>query len=154
MRHRLTRIVTVAAMLGSAVTLAGGTLAATTIPASATAGDANVCTSYAATINLSTGMVTETYNGCHQQGSATAEYALGQTTPITIHWATGNATSDVVASTVIDPAGPCPAGEITTDVTLTVVDGAYTGSTAHNVICSDISGLPIVHITNFGPIVI
>jgi len=144
-------MITVAAML---VTVAGGTLTATTITASAAEGNTNVCTSYAATINLSTGVITETYNGCHQQGSATAEYTLGQTTPITIHWATGNATSDVVASSVSDPTGPCPAGQFTTDVTVTVVDGAYTGSIGHNVICADISGLPIVHTTNLGPVVI
>jgi hypothetical protein len=154
MHHLLTRIVTVAAMVGTAATLAGGTLTATTIPASATEGGTNVCTSYAGTIDLSTGAITETYSGCHQQGSATAEYALGQTTPITIHWATGNATSVVVVSSAADPAGPCPAGEFTTDVTLTVVEGAYAGSTGHNVVCSDISGLPIVHNTNFGPLVI
>jgi hypothetical protein len=154
MRHRFTQLITVAAMLGSALTLAGGTLLATTTPASATDGGTNVCTSYVGTIDLTTGVITETYNGCHQQGSATAEYTLGQTTPITLHWATGNATSEVVASSVIDPTGPCPAGQISVDVTVTVVDGAYAGSAGHNVVCSDISGLPIVHNTNLGPIVI
>jgi hypothetical protein len=154
MRHGLTRLITVAAMLGSALTLAGGTLIATTTPASAAEGGANVCASFAGTVDLTTGVITETYSGCHQQGSATDQYTLGQTSPITIHWATGNATSDVVASSVIDPAGPCPTGEISVDVTLTVVGGAYAGSTGDNVICSDISGLPIVHNTNLGPIVI
>jgi hypothetical protein len=156
MRHRLARMLAAVALLGSTVAVGGGLLIATAGPASAFAGDANVCSAFAGTIDLSTRVVTQTYSDCHQQGSGTAEYAFGQTTiQFTIHWATGHATSDVVLSAVVDPSGgPCPAGELTNHVTLTVVHGAYAGSTGHNITCDDFSGLPIIHVTNFGPLVI
>ena len=154
MGHRRNRKLAAVAAVGSAMIVGGGMLIATAGPASASAGGTNVCSTFAGTADLSTGVATQTYSGCQEHGSGTAQYTLGPTTQFTIHWATGNATSDVVASSVIDPAGPCPTGEISVDVTLTVVGGAYAGSTGDNVICSDISGLPIVHNTNLGPIVI
>jgi hypothetical protein len=155
MGHRRTRMLAAVAMLGSAVTVGGGMLVATAGPASASAGGTDVCSAFAGTADVSTGVATQTYSGCQEHGSGTAQYTLGPTTQFTIHWATGNATSDVVASSVLEPTGgPCPAGELTNHVTLTVVDGAYAGSTGHNITCDDISGFPIVRVTNLGPIVI
>jgi hypothetical protein len=143
------------AVFASAVTVSGGMLTTTTGPASAFAGGTDVCSTFAGTVDLSTGVVTQTYSHCREHGSGTAAYSLGRTTQFSIHWATGNATSSVVASAVVDSSGgPCPAGELTNHVTLTVVHGAYTGSTGHNITCDDLSGNPIVHVTNLGPIVI
>jgi hypothetical protein len=155
MGHRRNRKLAAVAAVGSAMIVGGGMLIATAGPASASAGGTNVCSTFAGTADLSTGVATQTYSDCQQHGSGTAEYTLGPTTQFTIHWATGNATSDVVASAVSDPSGgPCPAGEITNHVTLTVVDGTYAGSTGHNITCADLSAYPIIHVTNLGPIVI
>jgi hypothetical protein len=100
-----------------------------------------------------------TLSGCHQQGSGTVEAFIDPNNPFgpnrgTIHWATGNATSHTVTTSVLDPPLPCPAGQFGSDVTITVVDGPYAGSAATNAFCSNASGFPIIHTTNLGPVVI
>jgi hypothetical protein len=157
MRHRLTRLVAVAATF-----LAGGALVATATPVHAAAGGTNVCASAVGTLDLSAAVptFTTTFTGCHEHGSGTAIEVANLNNPsapghATLHWATGNAASENIVTSVIDPTGgPCPAGDIATDVTIQVVHGPYTGSTGHAVICSDLSDLPIIHTFSVGPVVI
>jgi hypothetical protein len=160
MRHRLTRKVAAAAMLGSALTL-GGTLIATTTPASAAAGGTNVCTSVVGTLDLSAAVPTyrNTFSGCREHGSGTSVEVADLKNPsapghATLYWATGHATSENIVTSVTDPGRPCPAHDIASDVTIRVVQGAYSGSTGHAVICADLSGLPIIHFFSVGPVVI
>jgi hypothetical protein len=153
-------MVAVATMLVSAVTVVGGSLASTAVPASAAPGGTNVCTSGVATANVLTGMATGTFSGCHQQGSATTSESFDPTNPfaptqVTVNWATGHATSVVIAQG--GPhlgTNPCPAGDVAGDVHLTVVSGPYSGSTGGYVICFDLSEFPIINSTSVGPIVI
>jgi hypothetical protein len=159
MHHRLTSLVTAVALLGAPSTLAGAALVASAGPASAATGGTNVCSSSVGTLNAVTGINVVTLSGCHQQGSGTVEAFIDPNhrfgpNPGTIHWATGNATSHTVTMSVLDPSLPCPAGQFGSDVTITVVDGPYAGSTATNAFCADVSGFPIIHTTNLGPVVI
>ena len=50
------RLITLAAMLASVVTIVGGTLAATAVPSSGAPGGTNVCTGFTATANVVTGV--------------------------------------------------------------------------------------------------
>ena len=159
MHHRLTSRVTAVALLGAPLTLAGAALVASAGPASAATGGTNVCSSSVGTLNAFTGINVVTLSGCHQQGSGTVEAFIDPNNrfgrnPGTIHWATGNATSHTVTTSVLEPSLPCPAGQFGSDVTITVVDGPYAGSTATNAFCADASGFPIIHTTNLGPVVI
>jgi hypothetical protein len=157
LHDRFSRLLTLAAMSGSLVVLAGGALVTTAGPSSAATGGTDVCSSAVSTSNFITGVGTERLSGCHQQGSATVvgvQQTPSSPTLDTIHWATGHATSHAIASAVVSAGAPCPAGDITNRVTLVVVDGPYAGSTGHNVICSDLSQFPIIHSMNLGPLVI
>jgi hypothetical protein len=155
-------MVAAAGMFGSAMTLGGGMLIATTTPASADAGGTNVCASAVGTVDLSAAVptVTTTFSGCHEHGSGTATHVEDLNNPsapshVTLHWATGHATTESIVTSVIDPSGAlCPAGDIAFDSTIRVVHGPYTGSTGHYTKCTDISGLPIVHTFSVGPVVI
>jgi hypothetical protein len=159
MHHRLTSLVTAVALLGAPLTMAGAALLASAGLASAATGSTNVCSSSVGTANAVTGVNAVTLSGCHQQGSGTVDGFIDPNHPFgpnpgTIHWASGNATSHTVTTSVLDPSLPCPAGQFGSDVTITVLDGAYAGSNATNAFCSDVSGFPIIHTTNLGPVVI
>jgi hypothetical protein len=154
-------------MLGSAVTLVGGSLATTATPASAAAGGTYVCESFTAvaTINPVTFVTTSigTFSGCHEHGSGTSVEVIGPNqdpsapTPVTIHWATGNATSELIVTAVprlsVDPQCPVGYRDATIDVYSTVVHGPYTGSSSIGVQCLDLSGLPtgILRSVGLGP---
>jgi hypothetical protein len=158
LHNRFFRVLTFAAMSGSLVILAGGALVTTAGPSSAAMGGTNVCSSAVGTAVVGTSEVsTEVLTGCHQQGSGIV-HGLQSTpsspTQDTIHWATGHATSHAIASSVVSFGAPCPAGDVTARVTLVVIDGPYAGSTGHNVVCIDISQLPIIHWTNLGPLTV
>jgi hypothetical protein len=159
MRYRLSRILAALALLGSSLALAGGALVTSAAPASAAAGNTNVCASLVATFDPSTGVSTGTLSGCHQQGSGTTLQTPDLAnpfapSPVTIAWATGHATSDVVVTTGPASGDPCPAGDIAGAVSITVVHGAYSGSTGGYVICLDLSDYPVIHSTSVGPVVI
>jgi hypothetical protein len=153
---------TVAVMLMAALLFAGGALLGTAGPASAATGGTNVCSTLSATVDLSAAvpMVTGTLSGCHQQGSG-AWSAVATTrpgsTPGSIAWRTGHATSNFVITTVaVDfTGGPCPAGDVAADFTIAVTSGPYEGSQGALVECVDISHYPTsLTITNFGSITI
>ena len=161
----LRQTVAMTAMLASTVAIIGGSLATTAVPSSAAPGGTNVCASFTAvgTVDLVTGATTSigTLSGCHQQGSGTTVQVVGPNqdpnapTPVTVHWATGHATSEGITTTVPHLSGdPCPAGDVAGDVSITVVHGPYTGSTGGFVICLDLSDFPILHATSVGPVVI
>jgi hypothetical protein len=148
-------------MLGATLGLAGGTLLATAGPASAAAGGQNVCDTFVGSADLSAGVpvLTGSFTNCHQQGSGAVSGVLditGAPAPVTILWATGHATSVGSISASIDfSGGPCPAGDVAADVTFTVGGGPYANSTpGTGIICADISGFPVIALTNFGPITI
>jgi hypothetical protein len=155
-------MVAVMAMLGSAITLVGGTLATTAIPASAAPGGTNVCASANATFDPFTGpLAIGTFTGCHQQGSATSVEIVNLADPsapnaVTIHWATGHATSQVIAQggPFVGTGNPCPAGDIPGSVSITVVSGPYAGSVGGYTICFDLSAFPVINSTSVGPVVI
>lgn len=155
-----TRMLAMTVTIVSAMTLIGGSLATTPTPASAAAGGTNVCASGVATFDPSTGVSTGTLTGCHQQGSGTTVQVANLAdpfapTPFTIHWATGHATSEAIATP--GPhlgVNPCPAGDVAGDISIVVVRGLYAGSTGGYVICLDLSTLPALHATSAGPIVI
>jgi hypothetical protein len=144
----------------SSLILAGGALVTAAGPSSAATGSTNVCSSFVVMRNFSTSVATGTLSGCHQQGSATVDVQENTQNyfapfPVTIHWATGHATSRAIAQrTAISLAGPCPAGDVTETGTTTVIDGPYAGSVGHNVLCDDLSHFPIIRDTNLGPFVI
>jgi hypothetical protein len=131
-----------------------------TVRASADTVGTNVCSSVVGTIDYFTGVETGTLSGCHQQGSGTFVQSIDPNNPYgqvagTIYWATGNATSHVITTSVPDSSVPCPAGfAYGTDFFITVVNGAYAGSTGYGADCSDVSRFPIIHDTNVGPVVI
>ena len=159
MHYRLTRPVVAAALLGAPLTLAGAGLFASSVPASADTAGTNVCSSLVTTTDLTTDLTTTTISGCHEHGSGTVEGFIDPNNPNgpqsgTLHWATGNATSDFVGTSVFDSTVPCPAGEIGSDTYSTVVSGAYAGSTGSVRACSDFSGYPIIVTTSVGPVVI
>jgi hypothetical protein len=165
MRHfRLTRLIKVAAMLGSSLVLAGGTLLATAGPTSAAQGGVNVCGTFVGSADLSQAppVLTGTFSNCHQQGSGTVTGVLdpsGAPAPVTIFWATGHATSVGSISAVIDfSGGPCPSGDVAAATTIVVGGGPYSGlegsAPGSGEICADISGFPVILLTNFGPITI
>jgi hypothetical protein len=148
-------------MLGSTLGLAGGTLLATAGPAHAATGGQNVCDTFSGSADLSAAvpMVTGTFGGCHQQGSGALSGVLdvtGSPAPGSIMWATGHATSVISFSATIDfSGGPCPAGDVAADVTIDVGAGPYNtpegGTPGSGILCADISGFPIINLTNFGP---
>jgi hypothetical protein len=155
--NRFVRVLTLAAMSVSSVILAGGALVTTASPSSAATGGTDVCSSAVGTSNYFTGVATETLSGCHQQGSAVVDELRPQgplgPVQITIHWATGHATSHVTTGpSVYKQGAPCPAGDVWELGTLIVIDGPYAGSTVHNAICDDLSRFPIVTWTNLGPL--
>ena len=157
LQNRFLGVLTLAAMTGSLVILAGGALVTPAGPSSAATRGINVCSRAISTSNLVTGVGTERLSGCRHHRSATVVGT--QKTPTspthdTIHWATGHATSHAIAYAVVSFGAPCPAGDITNRVTLVVIDGPYAGSIGHNVICSDLSQFPIIHSMNLGPLVI
>jgi hypothetical protein len=150
-------------MLGSSLVLAAGTLLATAGPTSAAMGGVNVCGTFVGSADLSAGvpMITGTFSNCHQQGSGTVSGVLditGAPAPITIFWATGHATSVGSISASIDfSGGPCPAGDVAADTTLVIGGGPYAtppSATGGGIICADISGFPVIALTNFGPVTI
>jgi hypothetical protein len=148
-----------AAMLVSLVVLTGGSLASTAVPATAAPGNTNVCTSLNATFDPSVGLAIGTLNGCHQQGSGTSVETPNLAdpfapNPVTIHWATGHATSQLIVSTSPASGNPCPTGDIAGQVSISVVSGPYAGSTGGYVICLDLSEFPVIHSTSVGPVVI
>jgi hypothetical protein len=152
MPNRFTRALTLAAMSGSLVLIVGGALVSTAGPSSAATGGTNVCSSWVGTVDESTAFATSTFSGCHEHGSATSEGHLGDPT-YPIYWATGHATSVVTVRIAIVP-GPCPAGELNEANIIKVIGGPYAGSTGHALLCLDLSKWPIVHVKNFGPVVI
>ena len=158
-RKQLQRILAMTAMVVSVMTAVGGSLATTAVPASALPGGTNVCSSLVATFDPSTGLSTGTLTGCHQQGSGTTVETPNLAdpfapNPVTIYWATGHATSQLVVSTGPVSGDPCPAAEIAGKVSISVVSGPYAGSTGGYVICLDLSDYPIIHGTSVGPVVI
>ena len=159
-RKYRTRMLAMTVTMVSAVTLIGGSLATTASPASAAAGGTNVCASLVATFDPSTGVSTGALTGCHQQGSGTTVQVPNLAdpfapSPFTIHWATGHATSEAIATPSPHLGGnPCPAGDAAGDISIAVVSGPYAGSTGGYVICLDLSTLPALHATSVGPIVI
>jgi hypothetical protein len=163
MRLRLTRLVAVTAMLGSAVTIIGGSLATTAVPSSAAPGGTNVCASANGTFDPFTSpLATGTFTGCHQQGSATTVETVNLADPsaptaVTIYWATGHATSHAIAQggPFVGTGNPCPAGDTPNSVSITVVSGPYAGSVGGYTICFDLSAFPpVINSTSVGPIVI
>jgi hypothetical protein len=141
--------------------LAGGALAVTAGPAGAAAGGQNVCNTFVGSADLSAGIpiLTGTFSNCHQQGSGQVTGVLditGAPAPVAVLWATGHATSVGSISAAIDfSGGPCPAGDVAADVTLTIGGGPYATPPAapgSGIICADISGFPIIALTNFGPV--
>jgi hypothetical protein len=156
--NRFIRVLTLAAMFGSSVILAGGTLVTTAAPSAAATGGTNVCSSAVGTGNALTGVQSETLSGCHQQGSATVDEVRAQNPLdelIAIHWATGNATSQAITHhTSFFSGGPCPAGDVGETGTVTVIEGPYAGSVGHLEICDDFSRFPTVTWTNVVPTVI
>jgi hypothetical protein len=159
MRHfRLGRLAATAVMLGSTLGVTGGTLLATAGPAHAAAGGQNVCDTFVGSADLSAAVpaLTGTFSNCHQQGSGALSGVLdvtGSPAPGAIAWATGHATSVISFSATIDfSGGPCPAGDIAADVTIDVGGGPYAlSSPGSGILCADISGFPIINLTNFGP---
>jgi hypothetical protein len=150
-------------MLGATLGFAGGTLLATAGPASADAGGVNTCSSFSGSADLSSGVpvLTGTFTGCHQQGSGSLVGVLditGAPAPASLFWATGHATSLLTVSAAIDfSGGPCPAGDIAADVTIVVGGGPYMtppSATGGGILCADISGFPVIALTNFGDVVI
>ena len=157
LQNRFVGVLTLAAMTGSLVILAGGALVTTVGPSSAATKGTNVCSRAISTANLVTGVGTERLSGCRQHRSATVvgtQKTPSSPTHDTIHWATGHATSHAIAYAVVSGGAPCPAGDITNRVTLVVISGPYAGSTGHNIICSDIRHLPIIHSWSLGPVTI
>jgi hypothetical protein len=159
MHHRISRTVAAVVLTGASLTLAGAALVANAVSASADTAGTNVCSSIAGYTSFSTGVQTGAVSGCHQQGSGTWEGFLDPNNPFapqhgTIHWATGQATSDIVGTGVYDPSVPCPAGDFGAVATFTVVGGAYAGSTGHETECNDISAWPIVYTWNVGPLIV
>ena len=159
MRYRLTRIVAATALLASSLMLAGGALVTTASPSAAAVGGTNVCASFVATFDPSTGLSTGRLSGCHQQGSGTTVETPNLAdpfapNPLTINWATGHATSDIIVST-----GPTQGIRVQW-VTLLgrsrsrSYTGPYSGSTGGYVICLDFTDPPLIHATNVGPVVI
>jgi hypothetical protein len=160
MRHlQPNRLVQIAAMLGATLVLAGGTLVTTAgVAFASNAGGGQTCTSLVATADLSAAMpmVTGVLSGCNSNRDGAISAVLditGAPAPGSIAWTTGKATSLIVLSAVIDfSGGPCPAGDVAADVTLSVGSGPYEGTSGTGVICADISGFPIIALTNFGPV--
>ena len=155
----LQRMLAMTAMVVSVMTAVGGSLATTEVPASALAGGTNVCSSLVATFDPSTGLSTGTLTGCHQQGSGTTVETPNLAdpfapNPVTISWATGHATTQLLATTGPVSGNPCPAGEIAGKVSISVVGGPYAGSTGGYVICLDFSDYPVIHGASVGPVVI
>jgi hypothetical protein len=152
------RLITLAAMFASVVTIVGGTLAATAVPSSGAPGGTNVCTGFTATANVLTSVATGTLTGCHQQGSGTTLEIVDPNnplapTPVTIAWATGHATSEAIVTVVPGPTtAACPLG--TGDVSLNVVDGPYTGSNGHFVQCLQSFSFPNISGISLGPVVV
>jgi hypothetical protein len=140
-------------MFGSALTLTGGALFATAVPASAAKGGTDVCASYVGTFDFSTGVLSGTLSGCHQHHSATLEVVFDLNNPSpapgSIHWATGT-TSVITLTSLIVPAGPCPADDFVIDNTINVSDGPYTGTPGHMIDCLAPSGAE----SSVGPVVI
>jgi hypothetical protein len=141
-------------MFGSALTLVGGALVATASPASAAKGGTDVCESYVGTFNFSTGVLSGTLSGCHQHHSGTLEVVFDlnnpSSAPGSIHWATGGLTSVITLTSLVVPAGPCPAGDFVIDNTINVSDGPYTGTSGHMIDCLAASGAE----SSVGPVVI
>jgi hypothetical protein len=160
MHHRITRTIAAVALSGASLISTGAALVANAAAASADNVDTNVCSSAAANLNYSTGVATGTLSGCQQRGSATDQTFTDLNKPNaptsgTIHWATGNATTHIIITSVPDSSVPCPAGfAFGTDSNITVVDGPYGGSTGFEASCSDFSAFPIVHIISVGPVLI
>jgi hypothetical protein len=133
----------------------------TATPSFAAAGGTNVCESFDATAVAFTNPVIGTLSGCHQQGSGTTVEVVDLNhpfapTPVTIHWATGHATSEVIVSvSALSGENPCPNKlDSVAHVSITVVHGPYSGSTGGYVQCLDVSNFPILHATSVGPVVI
>jgi hypothetical protein len=159
MRYRLTRIVAATALSATSLMLAGGALVTTATPSAAAVGGTNVCASFVATFDPSTGLSIGRLSGCHQQGSGTTVETPNLAdpfapNPVSINWATGHATSDIIVSTGPTQGNPCPVGDIAAAVSITVVHGPYRGSTGGYVICLDFSDSPLIHATSVGPVVI
>ena len=165
MRHfRLSRLAAAVVMLDSTLGIAGGTLLATSGPASAEAGGVNVCNTFNGVADASgaVAIASGTLSDCHQQGSGMLAGVFditGAPAPASIAWATGHATSAIELSAAIDfSGGPCPAGDIAADITIVVGGGPYAtppSATGGGILCADISGgLANIVLTNFGPVVI
>jgi hypothetical protein len=140
--------------------LSGGAFVATAGPASALAGGGQTCTSLVGSVDLSQAVPTlnGTLSGCnslgHNPGSISVVVDItGAAAPGSIVWASGKATSLITLTAAVDfSGGPCPGGDIAVDATLTVGQGPYEGTRGTGIICADISGFPIVTLTNFGPV--
>jgi len=162
MRHfRLSRLAAAVVMLGSTLGIAGGTLLATSGPASAEAGGVNVCNTFNGVADASgaVAIASGTLSDCHQQGSGMLAGVFditGAPAPASIAWATGHATSLINLQLIaIDFSGDgCPTpGAIAATVLLTVGGGPYEGSGSTAVICADPTTTPIT-VTNITPVVI
>jgi hypothetical protein len=159
---QLTRMLAMTAMWASAVVIIGGSLATTAVPSSAAPDGTNVCANANATFDPFTSpLATGTFTGCHQQRSATSVETVNLADPsapnaVTIHWATGHATSQVIAQggPFVGTGNPCPAGDIPGSVSITVVSGPYAGSVGGYTICFDLSDFPVINSTSVGPVVI
>jgi hypothetical protein len=162
MRHfRLGRLAASVVMLGSTLGLAGGTLLATAGPASAAAGGGQTCTSLSGTVDLSQAVpvLTGTLSGCnsvgHNPGQISAVVDItGAPAPISIFWASGNATS-VGSITAAAFTGDCTAvnpADIPIIATITVGGGPFVGTSGMSTICADITNFPMVAIVNNGPV--
>jgi hypothetical protein len=151
-------------MLGSTLGVAGGTLLATSPPASADAGGVNVCNTFSAVADITAfpPVFTGMFSNCHQQGSGVFTGVLditGAAAPGSIAWATGHATSAITFSAAIDlSGGNCPAGDIAATVTIVVGGGPYAtppSATGGGVLCADPSGgLNDIVLSNLGPVTI
>jgi hypothetical protein len=150
-------------MLAASLILSGGAFVATAGPAAADAGGTNTCTTFIGSADLSAAipMLTGTFSNCHQQGSGALTGVLditGAPAPGSIMWATGHATSVIMFSATIDfSGGPCPPGDVAADVTIVVGGGPYAtppSATGSGILCADISGFPVIALSNFGPVVI
>ena len=156
MRHRLARLIALVAMLGSALTLAGGALVASAGSAAASKRGADPsCTTLTGTVDLSqqVAVLTGTLSGCQSNGDGaiTAVFNLNGTPgPGSIFWAKLDASSGITLSVAASSqTGACPA---TASVTITVGGGPSAGTSGTGFVCEDFTNYPVVAVSNSGPI--
>jgi hypothetical protein len=160
LRHGLTRLIAVVAMLGSALTLAGAGILATAGSAGAVnwAGDPTCTLTGTVDLSQQTPVLTGTVNSCksYGEGAIAAVFNLnGTPAPGSITWVNRNVTSLITFSVAASPqSGACPAtgSDVPLSVTITFGGGPVAGTTGGGSVCADFTHYPVLAVTNSGPI--